>query len=124
MAHRYRLIFLFFFIPGCVFAQSGRYNIDLAPDLWYNKVDGIRLGMNIIGEQEGTFLDGAHRLNAGIWLGTNFPDLPVSYYLSFTEPIPWISDFGSEGNVQLVSSVRTGFSRHGLYFNKRWQTGF
>jgi hypothetical protein len=95
-----------------------------APDLWYNDVDGIRTGIRIKGQVPGSFEDGPHRLDLGIWLGTWIPDNPVSYYFSFTEPIPSISDFGSEGNIQLFSSIRTGFHQHGLAFNKRWQTGF
>jgi len=104
-------------------AQSS-YELLPAPDVWYNSVDGVRVGVRLRGQQAGTFGDGPHRLNAGLWLGTNIPKNPVSYYLSFTEPIPSISDFGSEANIQLESSFRTGFQQHGLSFNKRWQTGF
>lgn len=105
--------------------QSGKsYEFLPAPDLWYNDVDGIRLGVRLKGQVPGSFEDGPHRLDLGVWLGTWFPDYPVSYYFSFTEPIASISGFGSEGNVQLVSSIRTGFHQHGISFNKRWQTGF
>lgn len=106
-------------------AQNSRgYELLPYPDLWYNDVDGIRVGARVIGQVPGTFGDGPHRLNAGIWIGTWWPELPVSYYVDFTEPIPAISGFNSEGNVQLISSIRTGISRHGLRFNKRWQRGF
>lgn len=120
---------ILFILLGCspfqtLSAQDESYKIIPAPDVWYNDVDGIRLGVRVLGEMEGTYLDGPHRLEAGVWLGTWIPDRPLSYYLSFTEPIPAISSFGSEGNLQLESSVRTGFSKHGLYFNKRWQFGF
>jgi|AntRauTorckE6833_2_1112554.scaffolds.fasta_scaffold00267_6 hypothetical protein len=116
--------FLFLLIPGVLFAQSDSYRFDFAPDAWYNEVDGVRLGIRVLGEMEGTFQDGPHRLEAGIWLATAFPDQPVSYYLSFTEPIPSISSLGSEGNIQVESSIRTGYTQHALYFNKRWQRGF
>lgn len=120
------LLILCLLIPWQGFSQSDEdsYSLEFAPDAWYNDVDGIRLGVRVLGEMEGTFKDGPHRLDAGVWLGTWIPDLPVSYYVSFTEPIPAISSYGSEGNIQLESSVRTGFSEHGLYFNKRWQFGF
>lgn len=113
-------------LPAFAFAQQSEKNYELlpAPDLWYNDVDGIRVGLRLKGQVPGTFEDGPHRLDLGLWLGTWFPDHPVSYYLSYTEPIPSISDFGSEANLQLVSSIRTGFHQHGLAFNKRWQTGF
>jgi len=105
-------------------AQSKSYQLLPAPDIWYNSVDGVRIGARIIGQVPGTFGDGPHRLNAGLWLGTKFPTHPVSYYFSFTEPIPSISDFQSEANIKLQSSYRTGFQDHGVSFNKRWQTGF
>lgn len=104
--------------------KHASYEILPAPDLWYNDVDGIRVGARLIGQVPGTFEDGPHRLDLGVWLATWFPDYPVSYYVTFTEPIPSISDFGSEGNIKLLSSIRTGFHQHGLSFNKRWQTGF
>lgn len=104
-------------------AQSS-YELLPAPDVWYNSVDGVRVGGRLRGQQPGTFGEGAHRLNMGIWLGTKFPENPVSYYLSFTEPVPFISDFGSEANFRLETSFRTGFQSHGISFNKRWQRGF
>lgn len=100
------------------------YEFNFAPDLWYNDVDGIRAGVRLRGEVPGTFRNGPHRLDAGLWLSTFFPDYPVSYYVSFTEPIPAISGFNSEGNVRLRSSIRTGYHNHSISFNKRWQPGF
>lgn len=116
--------FLLLLIPGVLTAQSENYTLSFAPDAWYNEVDGVRLGGRVLGEMEGTFKDGPHRLEAGLWLATAFPELPLSYYVSFTEPIPAISSFGNEGNVSLQSSIRTGYSQHKLSLNKRWQTGF
>lgn len=125
MDNRYFVIaFLLILIPGISFAQDEKYELEFAPDLWYNSVDGIRVGARVLGDMEGTFLDGPHRLDAGVWLGTNFPDMPVSYYTSFTEPIPSLSDFGKEFNIQLKSSIRTGYSQHTLAVNKRFQKGF
>lgn len=110
-------------IPEKGNSQSS-YEFLPAPDVWYNSVDGIRLGVRLRGQQPGSFGDGAHRLNTGVWFGTKIPENPISYYLSYVEPIPAISEFGSEANVELVSSYRTGFHNHGVNFNKRWQTGF
>ena len=129
MAHRTPLkSFLILFISVLFLseasAQDGNYGFSFYPDLWYNDVDGIRVGLRTLGEQEGTFLDGPHRLDAGLWLSTWFPDNPVSYYVSFTEPIPAISDVGNEGSIQAVSSIRAGYSAHKLQFNKRWQPAF
>ncbi|MEQ9310539.1 MAG: hypothetical protein RLN90_13875 [Balneolaceae bacterium] len=111
-------------ISTSITAQDEPYSFTFAPDLWYNDVDGIRVGIRVLGEVEGTFKDGPHRLDAGFWLGTWFPDNPISYYLSFIEPIKAISDFGNEGSIQLISSIRTGYSQHKFQFNKRWQPGF
>ncbi len=105
--------------------QSSRpYELSFAPDLWFNSVDGIRVGIRMQGEVPGTFEQGPHRLDAGLWLATFFPEYPISYYVSFTEPIPAISGFKSEGNVRLRSSIRTGYHRHEISLNKRWQPGF
>lgn len=103
---------------------GNQYELDTAPDLWYNSVDGVRVGLRLRGHRAGTFRDGPHRLDAGIWLSTFFPEVPVSYYVSFTEPIPSLSAFNSEGNVRLRSSIRTGYHNHSISFNKRWQPGF
>lgn len=104
--------------------KFNNYELLAAPDAWYNDVDGIRLGLRLKGMVPGTFDDGPHRLDFGVWLGTWIPDDPVSYYMSFTEPIPSISSFGSEGAVEFISSVRTGYHRHGIGIKKRWQKGF
>lgn len=104
--------------------DNGSYELLPAPDLWFNSVDGIRVGGRVRGQMSGTFGDGPHRLDAGVWLGTKIPTHPVSYYISLTEPIPSLSDFGSEANIRGRSSFRTGFQTHGLSFNKRWQNGF
>lgn len=120
------ILFLIAINPEQSQAQSdtSSYEILPAPDLWFNSVDGIRVGARVVGQVPGSFGDGPHRLNAGLWLGTKFPANPVSYYLEFTEPIPSLSDFGSEANISLKTSYRTGFQNHGISFNKRWQPGF
>lgn len=104
--------------------QSSSYDLSFAPDLWYNSVDGIRVGIRMRGKVPGTFHQGPHRLDAGLWLATFFPDFPVSYYVQYTEPIPAISSFNSEGNIQIRSSIRTGYHWHQISLNKRWQPGF
>lgn len=105
-------------------APDRDYEFDTAPDLWFNSVDGIRAGIRLRGQMADSFGDGPHRLDAGLWLSTFFPDYPVSYYISFTEPIPSLSGFNSEGNLRLRSAIRTGYHNHSVSFNKRWQPGF
>lgn len=126
MAYRNLIIaFLLLLIPLGVTAQeSDSYNLNFYPDVWYNDVDGVRLGAFVLGEMEDEFDSGPHRLDAGIWLGTNLPDLPVSYHISFTEPIKPFMFPANEANFNVTSSIRTGLSRHSVSFNKRWQRGF
>lgn len=118
------ILLIVFLFPAKSQAQTSSYELIPAPDLWYNDVDGIRIGVRLKGQVPGTFEDGPHRLDAGFWLSTWFPDVPVSYYLSYTNPIDRWSDFGSEANYQLITSIRTGYHRHGIALNKRWQEGF
>ena len=117
------LLFFIGFLPQ-VKGQGFGYEVIPKPDIWYNDVDGIRLGVILDGQVPGSFGDGPHRLGAGVWLGLWFPDLPVSYYVSFTEPISAWSEFSSEAAIELVSSIRTGYHNHGIGFSKRWQQGF
>src|SRR5690625_1631571 len=117
------LLFFIGFLPQ-VKGQGFGYEVIPKPDIWYNDVDGIRLGVILDGQVPGSFGDGPHRLDAGVWLGLWFPDLPVSYYVSFTEPISAWSEFSSEAAIELVSSIRTGYHNHGIGFSKRWQQGF
>lgn len=124
MENRTCLILFLLFFPVIGVAQSNSYDLNIYPDLWYNSVDGVRIGGFVLGEMEGEFKSGPHRLDAGLWLGTNFPDQPVSYYVSFTEPLNRDALPGNELNVQFESSIRTGYSQHGISLNKRWQPGF
>ena len=64
--------------------QAQTYQFSPYPDLWYNDIDGIRIGARLLGEVEGTFNDGPHRLDAGLWVGSKIPSNPVSYYFSIT----------------------------------------
>ncbi|MFP8488261.1 hypothetical protein ACKGJO_04105 [Gracilimonas sp. Q87] len=105
-------------------AQSDEYELSFAPDVWYNSVDGIRLGVRVAGNVEGEFRSGPHRLDAGLWLGTALPKSPLSYFVRYTEPIKGISSYANEGSIQLLSTIRTGYSYHEVSFNKRWQPGF
>ncbi len=104
--------------------SSERYEIGIAPDLWFNSVDGIIVGARFRGEDPRTFLDGPHRIRAGVWLGTRLPDHPVSYAFSYAHPIDAISNVNSEGGIRLSSSIRTGLHLHEAGLHKRWQPGF
>ncbi len=126
---RFLLVLLLF---TCGFTITGNaqlyysesYELRIAPDLRFNAVDGIMPGIRFRGEDPRTFLDGPHRLDAGLNLATRFPDTPISYYLTYTHPIPAITDVNSEGAVRVFSSMQAGLHRHEAGIRKRWQPGF
>lgn len=125
MANKNYITLLFLLILGTAqLTAQEKYKISPYPDLWYNSVDGLRFGIRLQGEMEGSFKDGPHRLDLGLWGGSNFPELPISYYFSLIEPIASLSEFQQEGNYQVISSVRAGFARHRIQLNKRFQNGF
>jgi len=127
----YRLLIIIFYCFLVVFTctpeiaaqKSSDYTLKFAPDAWYNDVDGLRAGLRFRGETEGSFNDGPHRLDGGLWLGTWIPRYPVSYFVSFTEPIPALSEISGEASIRVTSLIRTGYSSHQIKFQKRWQPG-
>jgi len=123
-ANRLILLLLVMVVSYIEATAQGKYQMSFAPDLWYNSIDGARLGLRVRGQMAGTFSDGPHRLDAGLWLGSKLPKDPVSYYVSLTEPITALSDFGSEASIEGFSSIRDGYHMHGLTAAKRWQRGF
>ncbi len=121
-------LFLSLFVAEAAQAQNmGRnlpFYLRIYPDLWYNSVDGLRVGVDLRKGQAGDLDNKQYLLDFGFWLATRFPQHPVSYYLHFTEPIgPW-SSFNAAASVGVVSEYRTGFMQEGLIFQKRWQPGF
>ncbi len=113
------------FLPLDALAQEKNvYRITPFPDIWYNDVDGIRLGVRLLGEMDDSFLDGPHRLDVGIWVGTKFPKNPISYYISYLEPVPRFTQPNNEFSIQGISQIRTGFSQHKIQVKKRTQDGF
>ena len=117
------VVSIFFLLTtSSLFAQS--YSFKPIPDVWYNTVDGVRLGLQFKGAKITDFGEDDHRLNAGIWFGTNQPRNPISYFFSFTESISPISSYDNEANVEFLSSSRAGLSRHGVFFSKRFSSAF
>lgn len=129
MAHKLKylllvLIPLFPLSEGQAQSSAASYKLTPYPDLWYNSVDGLRGGIRLLGEYQGDFLQGAHRLDAGVWVASKWPENPVSYYVSLSEPLPFWSEDLNELNITGASSIRTGFSRHSVALSKRIQRGF
>jgi len=103
---------------------SNAYLLVPVPDVWFNQIDGFRLGIRIKGQEPMSFNDGPHQLDMGVWIGSKWPDLPISYYITLTEPLTSWSSFGNEASLTALSSVREGYAVHGLIGRKRWQQGF
>ncbi len=122
MENRYRLylILFLFLLPSIGQAQSG-YDFSIKPDLWYNDVDGIRIGSFFEGRAMGTGHEGPDRLDGGFWISTWIPALPVSYRITYTQPLTNYLTNPNELNLQLHSSVREGYQNHSVSINKRWQ---
>lgn len=116
------LVSIFCLLPFLGFSQS--YKIYPFPNAWYNQVDGLRLGLHVKGQIQGTLDDGPHRLQGGLWMGSKIPTYPVSYYAKFTEPIFSWSSFGSEAAFIWESQFRTGFEAYSIEFSKKKQEGF
>lgn len=104
--------------------RGASYEFSFRPDLWYNDVDGIQIGTRMSGRMRGTGEEGPHRLDASLLLGTWFPSNPFSWSVLWTEPIPSLSPFESEFNIQLLASAGEGIQSHGVSVNKRWQDPF
>ncbi|MDI6400682.1 hypothetical protein QLX67_01655 [Balneolaceae bacterium ANBcel3] len=104
--------------------RSESYELSVAPDFWYNTVDRAKPGIRFRGEDPRTFLDGPHRLEASIRLATAFPDTPVSWFVSYTHPISFLTSPGNEGAVHVYGSMRAGLHRYEAGLKKRWQPGF
>ncbi len=99
-------------------AQFSTTHYNFHPDLWYNSVDGVRVGV-LSRSKEMSLIDTTlSRLDAGLWLGTSFPGSYLSYYFNYELPISYISTSRNPGIVEFNSFKRTGFVRHGISLKK------
>ncbi len=123
--HATYLIAIFYLLfPGTLAAQQddSSYDLFLRPDLWYNRVDGVRIGSIAEGRVAGSGHEGRHRIDAAFWVGTRWPDLPVSYRFRYTEPLSRSAE-GNEFAAGAFSRILEGFQSHGLLLSRRWQMG-
>lgn len=79
--------------------DSRHYNLYVRPDLWWNKVDGIKIGAHA----EGNYMNTIHRFDATVWWNTHllqdeeykpFPGqklydrfLPFNFTLNYVSPV-------------------------------------
>jgi aminopeptidase N len=101
-----------------------KYNLYYRPDIWWNNVDGIKLGLNINGSQFGI----AKKLYATVWLNTHIAqkyDYKIyegeSYYkrhpmldYTFRYETP-IANINKKINVGVDSRMLEGLTRHNVY---------
>ena len=95
---------------------SGNYEFGWAPDLWYNSVDGVQVGIQGSVREFGRINEGPHFLDAGILIGTAYPDLTFNYRLGYRHTIWSTQDLETVG-ITLNSTYRDGFQQHGAGLN-------
>lgn len=96
------------------------------PDVWYNPVDGIKLGAHL----EGDYLYSMHKIDATVWVNTHFFQAydyqstksqgwydkytPINYTLNYTSPL---SRFKPKLQLQINSRLLDGLWYHRGGFN-------
>lgn len=78
-----------------------RYRFHYYPDLWYNRVDGIQIGLRF----EGSYMRTVHRLKGGLWWNSHlvqamayWPEQDEGYYDRF---VPWNYEISWENPISL-----------------------
>ncbi len=94
------------------------YLVSWRPDLWFNDVDGLRIGLNLDGGYLNGNGTGDHQLFFAQRFGANVPDHPISYSFRYRQPLRKI---GTGAFWQFQGSISTGLSRHALTFGQSWR---
>ncbi len=121
MEHRYFIAFLFLLLASLpVKAQEYKYyDSSLRPDIWYNGIDGVRLGIVFEG-REVLDINDDQLINAGIWFHTINENQTLSYYASYAKIIDAASILDSFADINLTSFSRAGLTRHQVAISKRY----
>ncbi len=94
------------------------YLIRPKPVIWFNNVDGLRLGAGFHGSYlESYSVLGDHTLDFSTWVSLKFPKIPIGYQFSLKEPLRKI---GKSAYFQLESSVNSGLTYHAVSFSQAW----
>jgi aminopeptidase N len=95
------------------------YLVKWRPDIWFNDVDGLRLGVNL----DGAYLNpgggnGDRQIELTPRFGGNVPDRPLSYFFRYQQPLRRLGN-GAIWKVQ--SSISAGLARHSVGFSQDWR---
>jgi hypothetical protein len=88
------------------------YAILWRPSVWYNSVDGAKLGLRV----SGRYLDDLYQFNAWSWIGTK--DGKLDFDISGQTSLPWVSSLSSSGWRGFRIEGRQGFN---LYVTKEFR---
>ncbi len=117
-------IALIVFLPALSWSQlfeTDRYEFGLSPDLWYNSVDGVQVGIMGGMREHGRIQEGPHFIDYGLMLGTRYPDITLHYRFNYRHTLISRGEFERlSGNLR--SFRRDGFQQHGAGLN--WNQRF
>jgi hypothetical protein len=104
-------------------AQTLEYRAQhIRPDLWYNSVDGLQIGVRYFGYTD-TGYSRAYQIKAGLWLNTFFPEVPVAYDLQFRHPLIHSRSNADQLSLSVESRFRDGLQRNFAGLQSLYQFG-
>jgi hypothetical protein len=106
-------------LDGGVAAQTDRhrYRAYVRPDIWWNAVDGVKLGAHI----EGDYLATMHKLDASIWWNSHL--LQEENYRSFESEKPFMRYEPVHYTFNYVTPVTRNMPKLQLQLNSRFLDG-
>ena len=113
------------------------YRLYMRPDLWWNKVDGIKAGIHA----EGDYMKTMHRLSASVWWNTHFLQgddylslksegyydryAPVNFTFSYNSPIsPRLPKHEEQVNARYLDGLLYGKLGHNWLPNDNYRAEF
>ncbi|KAA3660655.1 MAG: M1 family peptidase [Calditrichaeota bacterium] len=93
--------------------ETDKYKFRWQPKLGYNLLDGMRLGLHLDGGYMNGWRNGDHQIKLQFNLASRFPDEPVSYRFSYTQPI---NRQNREANIAVNSMMDHGYAAHEISY--------
>ena len=106
------LLLIFPVITRAQLIETENFEFGLSPDIWYNSVDRLQVGVMGGMREPGRIQEGPHHVDFGVLLGTRYPDITLHYRLNYQFNILELAE--SEvlsGNIRTYR--RDGFQQHG-----------
>jgi len=101
-----------------------KYNAFVRPDIWWNNIDGVKLGMHV----DGTYMNFMRNLYCTVWFNTRLLSdekykpyegqswyantSPIDYTLRYDSPL---KNINKKINIGIDSRLLEGYSRHSIY---------